>query len=223
MKKIRIIGDLHQKYSQYLHLIKDAEYSVCVGDIGFDYKTIEHLDPSHHVWVMGNHDNYDKCFAYPQCLGNYGGFNLNGIDFYFVRGGFSIDKAWRERHRAFTGQKSYWSNEELSQKNMYDCLTHYSSVKPELVITHECPRSISNHIGNPDILREFGFNPDTFTTNTSELFEAMYKQHQPKLWIFGHYHKRKEIQEEYTKFICLPELGYCDIDKDLNVTKLWTN
>jgi predicted phosphohydrolase len=218
MSKIRVIGDVHGKIPQYLKTITDSEFSLQLGDFAFDYRFLGNIDDTKHVFFPGNHDNYDKCFAYPHCIGDYGYENLNGIDFYFVRGGFSIDKEYRERHYAFTGQKSWWSNEELSQKDMYACLNHYSSIKPELVITHECPRSISNQIGNPDILLNFGFDPDTFTTNTSELLEAMYRQHQPKLWIFGHYHRRKEIQEEYTKFICLPELGYCDIDKNLRVS-----
>ena len=36
MSIIRIIGDVHGKIGPYTHLIKDVEYSVQVGDLGFD-------------------------------------------------------------------------------------------------------------------------------------------------------------------------------------------
>ncbi len=110
MNKIRVFGDVHGRSNDYLKLIENTDYSVQLGDFGFDYKFLGNVDDTKHVFFPGNHDNYDKCLWYPHCLGDYGYANLNSIDFYFVRGGFSIDKAWRERHYAFTGQKTYWSN-----------------------------------------------------------------------------------------------------------------
>jgi predicted phosphodiesterase len=223
LKKIRVIGDLHQKYNQYLKIVADSEYSICVGDIGFDYEPIKHLDDEKVKWLFGNHDNYDKCFAYPHGLGDYGVDELNSIPFYYVRGAFSIDKEWRQRHYQLTGQKSWWEKEELNLEQMYGCLDYYCSVKPNFIITHEAPRSVVKHITNSSILREFGFDPKTFTTNTSELLDKMFLEHQPKLWILGHFHTRKDFTINGTRFIVLPELGFCDVDQDLNVTRLYTN
>ncbi len=223
MKKIRVIGDIHGQPNVYKKIIEGADASVQLGDLAFDYRFLGNVDDNHHKFFGGNHDNYDKCFAYPHCLGDYGNEILNGVGFYFVRGGFSIDRDYRERHYAFTGQKSWWENEEMPDRQMWDCLQHYSDTKPDLVITHECPRSVSELIGNPDILRNFGFDPETFTTRTSELLETCFRFYQPKVWIFGHYHKRQELTIGRTRFICLPEFGYCDVDENLDVTRLYTN
>lgn len=223
MKKIRVVGDIHGQPNNYKKIIEGVDASIQLGDFGFDYRFLENVDYKKHVFFPGNHDNYDKCFAYSHCLGRAGIDKLNGIEFFFVSGGFSIDKNWRIRHQQLTGQKSYWSSEEMNDAEMTFCLDMYKDFKPEFVITHECPRSVSKIIGNPDILRNFGFDPDTFTTRTSELLEEMFKTYEPKLWIFGHYHKREELTMGRTKFICLPEFGYCDVDEDLEVTRLWTN
>ncbi len=223
MKKIRVIGDIHGVVEPYLNTIWNTQASLQLGDFGFDYRFLDKVYFEDHKFFPGNHDNYDKCFAYPHCLGDYGSETLNGVEFYFIRGGFSIDKAWRIKNYQMTGQLTYWEKEELNLQEMFQCFEHYQRVKPDFVITHECPRSVSNLIGNPEILRNFGFDPDTFTTRTSELLDACFKFHQPKLWIFGHYHKRWTKEIDGTKFICLPEFGYCDVDVNLNVTKLYTN
>jgi hypothetical protein len=58
---LRIIGDCHGKYDQYLHLAKEATYSLCVGDVGFEYSYFQRLlDPEFGKFVGGNHDNYCK-------------------------------------------------------------------------------------------------------------------------------------------------------------------
>ena len=77
MKKkdhLRIIGDVHgwidkkypHKYSykhstSYLDITKGCEYSIQLGDMGFNYKPLQKLKPrGHHIFFPGNHDNYDS-------------------------------------------------------------------------------------------------------------------------------------------------------------------
>ena len=58
MIDLRLIGDIHGKYDHYLNLVKDCQYTLQVGDLGFDYEPIFHLDPEKHRFIGGNHDNY---------------------------------------------------------------------------------------------------------------------------------------------------------------------
>ena len=210
--KLRIIGDVHGFYDAYIPIAQEADYSLQVGDMGFDYRPIEILDGYHHKFIMGNHDNYDNHPLNALTLWGNDGFSKAGFRFFYVRGGFSIDWRLRQSNYLKTGLKSYWDNEELSMEEMYQCLLYYKQTKPDFVITHECPRSISKRVGDNEILRRFGYNPETFSTRTSELLEAMFQAHQPKRWIFGHYHRDWNDEINGTHFTCLDELSYMDME-----------
>jgi predicted phosphodiesterase len=185
--------------------------------MGFDYSELRAINEDNHKFIGGNHDNYDKYYASPyvvqgaQLDKDFGTATHGGLDFFFVRGGFSID--WKQRQRSFLmgGAKTYWDNEELSIEEMEMALWQYQKMKPDVVITHECPRSISKHVGDNKILEMFGYNPDRFATKTSELLEMMFQYHQPKMHFFGHYHVPFNKIINGTRFICLPELGYFDM------------
>jgi predicted phosphodiesterase len=215
--ELRIIGDVHGKFQEYIALTKGCDYSIQVGDMGFDYSELRAINEDNHKFIGGNHDNYDKYYASPyvvqgaQLDKDFGTATHGGLDFFFVRGGFSID--WKQRQRSFLmgGAKTYWDNEELSIEEMEMALWQYQKMKPDVVITHECPRSISKHVGDNKILEMFGYNPDRFATKTSELLEMMFQYHQPKMHFFGHYHVPFNKIINGTRFICLPELGYFDM------------
>jgi hypothetical protein len=215
MAKLRIIGDVHGKYKDYIALTKECDYSIQIGDMGFDYNHLKELDPDNHKFIAGNHDNMDM---YPLddhavCNGHdYGITSVGGFKFFYVRGGFSIDWRMRQDHYLRTGIQTYWDNEELPIDEMHACFSYYKLLQPEFMITHECPRSISKYVGNNDILKSFGYDPRHFTTRTSELLEAMFQAHQPKMHFFGHYHVDFDEVINGTRFICLPELGYFDIE-----------
>lgn len=216
MTKVRIIGDVHGKYEKYFPLTEDCDYSLQIGDMGFNYDSLI-IDSKRHKFFGGNHDNYDVYFRSPHTLrgltetNNYGPANHGGLKFFFARGAFSIDWKYRQKTYLMGGGKSYWEREELYLEDMFDCLEEYKEYKPEIVITHECPRSISSKVGNNDTLSSFGYDPNSFSTRTSELFQAMLETHKPKLWIFGHYHVSFDEIVNGTNFVCLPELGYTDI------------
>jgi len=55
---IRIFGDVHGNIEDYVLCTKQAPSSVQLGDMGFDYSSLNELDPRFHVFVGGNHDNY---------------------------------------------------------------------------------------------------------------------------------------------------------------------
>jgi predicted phosphodiesterase len=209
--KLRIIGDVHGFYDAYIPIAQEADYSIQVGDMGFNYKLIEELDPHKHVFIMGNHDDYDNVPPL-RALDSFGLSSIGNFNFFYVSGGFSIDWKMRQAHFFRTGVRTYWDNEELSLDEMYECLRSYKEIKPDFVISHECPRSISKRVGDNKILKMFGYNPETFSTRTSELLEAMFQAHQPKRWIFGHYHKDWSEVINGTHFTCLNELSYMDLE-----------
>lgn len=219
--KIRIIGDVHQEYDSYFSLTKDCDYSIQIGDMGFDYKPLNVLDHNKHKFFAGNHDSLDQYYSSPHVIEStgttgkskdFGTATHGGLDFFFVRGGFSID--WKQLQMIFLmgGAKSYWDNEELSIEEMEMALWQYQKMKPDVMITHECPRSISKHVGDNKILEMFGYNPDRFTTNTSELLEMMFQSHQPKQWYFGHYHNNWGAEINGTQFRCVDQLSYVELE-----------
>ena len=203
---MRIIGDVHGRYAEYNKLASEAERSVCVGDVGFEYDGVT-LDPLAHKIIGGNHDCYelvdDKFKQSPHFLGDFG-MHYSDIDFFWARGGCSIDRKWRSQGIDF------WPDEELSMASMHQCIDLYLAEKPSMVISHECPSEICSFISNADILRDYGFKPD-WTSKTAQMLQAMFESHRPNLWIFGHHHRSWLKQLGGCTFLCLPILGHVDI------------
>lgn len=54
---IFVIGDLHYQIDRYKDITEKLPYTVCVGDIGFNYNFLKDINPLHHVFNLGNHDN----------------------------------------------------------------------------------------------------------------------------------------------------------------------
>lgn len=205
MKYIRIISDVHGYISKpnphgrtYLNLIKKADLSIQLGDMGFDYSKLEKVDREKHRMIGGNHDNYDQLS--PHFLGDFGYHTLGNFPFFFIRGAFSIDQKWR------TPGISWWEEEEISQKAGVECLKLYKEIKPDLVISHECPKICME--------RGVALNPGKIYNNsTSYLLQQCWETHQPKRWIFGHHHRNWAKQIEGTHFTCMNELCFIDVNK----------
>lgn len=198
MKKITFIGDPHgrQKLKPYFEIVRQqtdfGNKTFSLGDNGFrkEYnlgrKFLKVIDPHHenHVWLQGNHD-FQPATNYPFVLGNHGIWN----DIFYIRGANSID-----RHRRTEGV-DWFRGEELSYGEMLMAFTDYENIKPDFVATHDAPRSIVKTMFDIDAI-------DATTYFLQELFEF----HQPKVWIFGHYHRNATFIKNGTTFICLNEL-----------------
>ena len=206
---LRIIGDIHGNILVYKALIKDCDYSVQLGDLAFDYDFMKDV---HHknVFFKGNHDNHDQYSGHD--LGYYGQASVGGHSFFFVSGEFSID--WKQRvqyEQLGLWPKTWWANEELTEKQLEKCIEKYWEIRPDVVISHGCPRSIVDTVNpNKYPLISCGFDPETFTTRTSEALEKMFVLHKPKVWVFGHYHTNFSQVIGGTKFICVNESDYID-------------
>lgn len=237
---LRMIGDIHHEKKAYLNYAKEAEYSIQLGDFSMDdwqFMTQAGLDPTRHVFIGGNHDNYDNIDMSPHCLGDFGVYNIPEFgDIFFVRGGWSID--WRARHdhdrvrRGVLVKKNWWHEEELTMQQCEEALELYKQTKPEVVISHECPMNIVPFVSDPSVTRQFGYDQRVIRTRTNQLLQAMTEAHRPKLHVFGHYHKPfylfvnaatfeimdvekcpEEERKNYTLYICVGALKAHDFPK----------
>ena len=215
---LRIIGDVHGKLREYCNIAKAASHSLQLGDMAHNYDQLGYereyakLNDEDHKFFGGNHDNYDMYNDLPYSLGDWGVETLGGVKYFFVRGAFSIDHKQRKTYHAQTGIKVWWEQEELTITQANKCLHDYIHAQPNVVITHGCPKIISEIIGNTAILVSFGYQPDQFTTTTQRLLQAMLEIHQPDMWIFGHFHHSWKTIQKGVKFQCLDELDFVDLE-----------
>lgn len=210
---LTFIGDVHGKFEDYAEKVSFIDNpTLQVGDMGFNYDYLKALkvDGSKHKFFGGNHDNYDTYPYEGYSLGDYGIHIAGGVKCLYIRGGFSIDQEYRIKREEKYGPlfKSWWEREQLSVQECTKALNFYKEwcKDVDIVVSHSCPQEISTRIGNPGVLKSFGFNPDTFTTRTQELLQCCFEYHQPDTWVFGHFHKQWCQRVNGTSFCCIAEL-----------------
>ena len=213
MSTLTICGDVHGKIDQYIDKVKNSDYSIQLGDMGFNYDSLRRLDSTRHKFFGGNHDNYDIISNFSHNLGDFGEYNL-GRDVYFVRGAFSIDIKYRQAFYLANGRKIWWEQEQLRYGDFIRAACDYQKKQTKIMITHTCPSIVAKKIGNLEVLRNFGYSATNFTTVTQEGLQLIYETYAPKIWFFGHFHKDWYYRdnETGTHFICLGELSTANID-----------
>jgi predicted phosphodiesterase len=211
MTKTRFIGDVHGlKYELGLVLgnIPDDVMSVIqVGDMGVGFGQGDYWHESledmmqavNGRFIRGNHDNPAQCKEMRTWIQD--GRIEN--DVMFIGGAWSIDYQWR------TMGVDLWEDEELSMHQFYGLISTYDYVRPRVMVTHDCPLSVSEELF---IKRGKSFSGGQYRTRTGTALEEMFSIHKPKLWIFGHWHNNVDEVIDGTRFICLNELSYADID-----------
>jgi len=210
---LRICSDVHGKTKQYLNIVKDVDYSFQLGDMGFDYSHMKQLNPDNCRFGPGNHENFDTINKCPNYIGYFGMQSIGGVEFFWVGGAYSIDMPWRHiRYVNQTSAKGWWEREQMDFGQMLSCYNLYKEVKPDLVISHTCPTSVSDKMFDTKLLASLGYNPKTFFCHTASLLDEMFKVHKPSRHIFGHYHSSKTMTIKGTEFRCLAELEYVDIE-----------
>lgn len=202
---LTLVGDVHSSVADYVRLVEHSEYSIQLGDLGFDYSLLEQLDPARHRFLPGNHDNYAA--LPPYALGDFGLWRIPGVEpedlsgeVFFVRGGFSIDRLSR------TENVDWFAQEELSDEQFARAIRLYAEVKPDFVISHDGPSSVIPYVSN--------YCP---TSRTGQGLQAMLELHRPKRWFFAHYHCAWGKEIDGTLFFCLGELAAWDMDKRLHL------
>ncbi len=225
MGQLCIIGDTHGLIPQYLEICRRADdkclHTIQLGDMGWKShyeQFVGKLDSTKHKFFKGNHDDYTTKIALDYDLGDFGTYEVPGFGpIFFVRGAFSVDKNWRIANYFKTGFKSWWEEEELTEEQGFACLQAYKKAKPQVLITHDIPRVVANKVGNPELLKNWGFNPATFTTRTSELLQKLVEVHAPRIVVAGHFHRSYTVKIGETTFVGLAELETFTLD-----TKVWS-
>ncbi|MCK5616971.1 metallophosphoesterase [Candidatus Pacearchaeota archaeon] len=205
MPLLRLIGDVHGEYEQYLKLTQDAEYSIQLGDMGFNYSPLKVLDSTRHKFLPGNHDNY-RNLPNDYVLGDFGLWKIPNTDseLFFVRGAYSVDKIYRIEGT------SWWPEEELTQQQATEAIDLYEQTKPDVVISHACPYVVMESV--PSFLGSGWGGSGIISNSTQHMLSVMWNIHRPKLWVFAHYHKSLDLWVEPTYFRCLDTLTYEDFD-----------
>lgn len=212
--KIVLIGDVHAKFDQYIRLAEHAEYSVQLGDMGFSYERLEELDPNKSKFIKGNHDNHNISSRYE--LGRFGSYELNGVKFFFVSGGYSIDDGLRRQGRVLSGEKTWWHQEQLTFVEMEECKKLYLEEKPHILLSHSPCRFIINRYTDPRIIKNFGFDKD-FSCQTSLFLDHLFSLHKPLCWVAGHIHCSYEERIDGCVFKGLSELETCLVTSEGNI------
>jgi hypothetical protein len=192
---ITLIGDIHGKYKHYHEIIREKDrhpYTIQLGDFGFNYETLKNVDHTKHKIIGGNHDNYSSINDSLNYLGDCGYSTLNGINFFYYRGAYSIDRQFR------TIGIDWWEQEQVTIDQFMKARELYRIVKPDIVLTHDCPDEVS--------LRILDRNQRKYENLTGWALQELFNIHQPKKWRFGHYHKSWNMNISGTDFRCLNEL-----------------
>lgn len=210
MKCLRIIGDVHGKFGRYRELIRDVPFSIQAGDMGVGFRALrggeiktlanppfDAMTEGRHLFIRGNHDNPSVCQQHAYWIRD--GSTVDGI--YCLGGAVSIDRAWR------TEGLDWWPDEECSYADLQDMIDDYAAIKPEVVITHDCPASVAN-----EILAAFNMRKIEDGSVTRQALEQMLSVHQPRAWYFGHWHVSLSFVRGRTTFRCLNELEYVDVE-----------
>jgi predicted phosphohydrolase len=190
---MRYIGDVHGKMDQYVKLTQDCDASVQVGDFGAGFVDLPQLSGTHR-FIRGNHDDPAKCAAHVNWIPD----GTHEHDTFYVGGAWSIDQSLR------TIGVDWWADEQLTYEVMSDIICEYERVKPDIMITHDCPHELGNFI--------FGRNSPKSGRNVTNMgLQTMWDIHRPKLWLFGHWHQSVRKTMLGCEFICLAELDHVDI------------
>lgn len=209
MTKTRFVGDIHGDFYSYMVAIQSAESSIQVGDFGFgfnsywDERAAEfHQTHPHHRFIRGNHDSLVACRASPGFIPD--GFVQN--DMMFIGGAWSIDRAFR------TEGIDWWADEECSTQEFYRLIDVYEATKPRIMVTHDAPLSVTEQMFIRSGKAIFGKNAKPIKTLTGLALETMFEINRPDLWIFGHWHHTVAETIRGTRFQCIGECDFVDVD-----------
>jgi hypothetical protein len=219
-KLVRLVGDIHGGFNEYSfytlgvgrtrHMGDPAppDHSVQVGDFGIGFYTPYWHESvrewmkvnTGHRFIRGNHDDPAMCKTMP-------GYIPDGTiekDVMYVGGAWSIDHAYRVEG------VSWWRDEELSVHELDKLISLFDKTKPRVMVTHDCPTSVAYEmfISRGDSLA----GGQQIKTRTGEALQAMFELHQPEAWYFGHWHHTRTADIKGTKFQCLGEHDFIDVE-----------
>jgi predicted phosphodiesterase len=212
--------DLLRRKMKEQHTKFPNDTQISVGDNGFGFpKSQSIVFPDYFKMIRGNHDSPEVCRAHPNYLGDYGTKEIDGYKVFFVSGGWSIDRQFRKEG------VSWWPDEELSIAELNIAMEEYLDVKPDVMLSHDGPTPATHYILNRYALQNNNYYSESSVTptRTGQALSAMFREYQPKMWIFGHWHCNFDKIINGTRFICIPELesirveDILPLDKDIKI------
>ena len=209
MGKTRLIGDIHGNWYDYQLITASIDFpSIQVGDFGIGFSNDywhERVNDFHasgqHRFIRGNHDNPSVC---RQDMVGYISDGVVENDVMFLGGAHSIDHIYR------TEGVDWWKDEELSYKELYAAIELYATVKPRVMITHDCPTLAAYYMFVQSGKTIAG--KSLHLTRTGEALQAMFEVHQPEFWFFGHWHYTTSQKINGTTFQCIGISDFVDVE-----------
>lgn len=202
-KSIIVVGDLHGHIKSFEKITKKYSKNkiLCVGDLGLGFKGVRIPVFEQRVrFFHGNHDCPSLVINHPNGLDRFGVWE----NIFYVSGALSIDAEYR------TAGIDWWPDEQLNLEEMDNALELYKSLKPQIVATHDIPRSLYEEVLAKAIPQ---FKATIYENSTAFLLEAMFNAHQPQIWIAGHFHVSYQTIKGNTKFVILDELETFSLDE----------
>lgn len=211
-------GDIHAGLNDFEASIRgneEADAHIQVGDFGFGFfngRQTGHVLPRiceeypSMRFIRGNHDDPQAAAAHPAFIKDGHCEVVDGVKIMYMGGAWSIDHAYR------TPGVSWWHDEELSSQALNDVINTYEEFKPDIMVTHDCPQFFSTKYMIQSGLCLWGGKPVIHKTRTAQSLETMYEIHQPRLWLFGHWHNNLVTDVGNTTFACIGEHAAVNVD-----------
>jgi len=215
MTLTRLIGDIHGDINEYMvyGIDKFEGPTIQIGDFGIGFGQgeywYERINNFHraggHRFIRGNHDQLAICKTMHGWIPDGKVEN----DVMFIGGAWSIDNpnappGWYKR----TENYDWWADEECNDEQFAQMLDVYSTVKPRVMITHDCPHKIAGHM-----FWDSGFlKGPRYNTRTGDFLQSLFDIHQPDEWYFGHWHKTMQYKYGRTMFHCLGIYDFVDVE-----------
>jgi len=215
MTLTRIIGDIHGMINDYKGysinsfvgpIIQLGDFGVGFGQSDYWHESIDTYNTLHTArFIRGNHDNPSQCKKMKSWIPD----GTVDSDVMFIGGAWSIDNpvappGWYRR----TAEVDWWYDEECSDEQFEKFYNTYVTVKPRVMITHDCPHTIAG-----EMFWNSGFlQGPRYSTRTGNFLQRLFAAHQPDEWYFGHWHKTMQYKSGRTMFQCVGELDYVDVE-----------
>jgi hypothetical protein len=135
----------------------------------------------HPFWIQDGTLIHDKIF----CIG----------------GAKSIDSHYR------TEGLNWWADEELSYSQFLKLCDDYEKLKPEVVVAHEMPESLTYIVCSKCNLTKYDDK-----SITRQFLDNILEIHKPDLFIHGHWHVDHHTIHNGVEYIGLGELKHLDLE-----------
>ena len=207
----RLVGDLHAKHSEYHGLLASGPQPVIqLGDLDISGYSRWSIPEGRQAWFIdGNHDAFPSLptgsdrpeEATSGLIHIPRGFVSGNV--LFVGGADSVDRDYRIAGR------DWFAEESITERDLQK-VRSIRGGSIEVVISHCAPASVAAFF--LQALVGYGYSG----TRSERALDEVLFLHQPRLWVFGHYHVSREVERDGTTFRCLAEGEYFDVDIPLN-------